>query len=393
MKTDLSRSFSSLIDGAVARARRCQMSERWDAAAEAWEEAASHASKYSEYARSADEKKQRMNTAAEFRAVAQRIRQMNSPIQPPVGSLSPATEIAELPTENELQQAVRQLIHRSEVTFQDIAGMQETASAIQAAFALSQIRAPQGVQLPPVKNVLFYGPPGCGKTLLAAAASNGLDATFFNVKVGDLMSKYFGESCKLVQALYDEAREKSPSVVFLDEVDALAADRQGADSGTERRVLVSLLSELDGLAQKYSDRFVLTIAATNAPWLLDEAILSRFERKVYIPLPTPEARQQILERQLAGKGYLLEVQVESLVERTGNFSGRELERLTKLLIEQMIMDMNPDLTAVAVRGRRALEDYVVRLRPISNDDLQVALTKVKAETPPELIRRYERWAN
>jgi SpoVK/Ycf46/Vps4 family AAA+-type ATPase len=116
------------------------------------------------------------------------------------------------------------------------------------------------------------GPPGTGKTLLAAATAGNLEATFFNVKVSSLLSKYFGESTKLISALYSVARRLSPAVIFLDEFESLTPSRGSGESGSERRIVSTLLAELDGLQGKDDDSFVMTICATNLPWLLDLAI-------------------------------------------------------------------------------------------------------------------------
>ena len=139
--------------------------------------------------------------------------------------------------------------------------------------------------------------------MLAAATSGTLEATFFNVSIGGILSKYFGESSKLLGQLFQVAREKSPSVIFLDEFEALTSQRTGDESGSERRILSTILAELDGLSSKDSDAYVLTIASTNLPWTLDQAILSRFQKKVLIPLPDQPAREAILRQHLEKKGF------------------------------------------------------------------------------------------
>ncbi len=400
-KVDLSRSLRSLVDGAMDRARRMQAVQNWKAAADAWEQAANHALEFAKHSGSEQEKQHRLASARDFQDHAARLRKMsaNGPVLPTKAgransqaeprSVHSAEKCAEEP--NEYQQAVASLIHKSLVRFDDIAGLEETKRAIQTAYVLGLATPPAGVTFPPVRNILFYGPPGCGKTLLAGAASNGLDATFFSAKVSDLMSKYFGESSKLVTALYDEARRQAPSVVFLDDVESLLGDRDAADSGTERRLLVSFLMELDGLNDKHDDRYVLTIAATNKPWDLDDAILSRFERRIYIPLPDAAARRQILELLITRQGFPLAVSCDEIATRTEGFSGRELSALSKLLIEHMLRSENPDLHDIALRGREEIARYRVRMRPITTDDLNLALGKVHPGTSAEDIQRFENW--
>lgn len=383
---DLSRSIRALLDGARQRANTAARAGESKNAAAAYDEAARFAMQYAECASTSSEKKRRLESAAQFRSLAEQ--QRSVPRSAPVGRSSP-----EVVTEegSEFGTIVSGLIHRSTVTWNDIAGLDETKQSIKTAYALSLAQAPAGVALNPVRNILFYGLPGCGKSLLAAATSNGLEATFFNVKVSSLLSKYFGESSKLVSAVYDAARRNAPSVVFLDEVDALAGSREQNDSGAERRVLANLLSELDGVADKKSDRFVLTIAATNAPWLLDDAIISRFERQVYIPLPDAAARKQILELQLIDRGYSVEIPIDQLAALTDGLSGRELERFAKQMTERMLADANPGLGDLAVKGRQAIEDYRVNVRPLTQQDVDAVLKAISPQTSQALMERYQNW--
>jgi katanin p60 ATPase-containing subunit A1 len=187
---------------------------------------------------------------------------------------------------------VLSLIHKSDVQWGDIGGLEDTKDSIKSAYALALAQKPAGVQVSSWRNLLMYGPPGTGKTLLAAATAGNLEATFFNVKVSSLLSKYFGESTKLISALFSVARRLSPAVIFLDEFESLTPVRGSGESGAERRIVSTLLAELDGLQAKDDTGFVLTICATNLPWLLDLAILSRFQRRIYVPLPDPDARRR-----------------------------------------------------------------------------------------------------
>ena len=388
MTVDLSRSIRGLLDGALRRARASAGADQPVQAAKGYDEAARLTLQYSEYAATPSEKKRRLEAAAEYRAHAEQFRSA-----PPARQSGPGpSQQAEEP-ESGFEDEVVRLIHKSTVSWDDIAGLEDTKRSIKSAYALSLAQAPEGVVLTPVRNILFHGPPGCGKSLLAAATSNGLDATFFNVKVSSLLSKYFGESPKLVSAVYDAARCRAPSVIFLDEVDALAASRDSNDSGPERRVLANLLSELDGVADKGTDRFVLTIAATNTPWSLDAAIVSRFERQVYIPLPDLAARRRILELTLTEDGHGVEMALDEVAELTGGMSGREMERFAKRLVESMISDMNPDLADVAAKGRESAKNYRLKIRPLTRSDIQDVLSQMPPQTSIESLARYEQWGN
>ncbi len=218
--------------------------------------------------------------------------------------------------EDGIEGQISHLVHKSTVSWDDLGGLDKTKQEIKLAYALSTVRMPVGVKLGGWRAILLYGPPGTGKTMLAAATSNGLQATFFNVPLSSILSKYFGESSKLITALYNVARQRAPSVVYMDEFEALAAQRTGEESGAERRVLSSVLAELDGLAGKSDDRYTLTICATNVPWMLDKAILSRFQRRVLIPLPDPAARASILTILLKRRGLRSEVPLRNLRQIT-----------------------------------------------------------------------------
>jgi len=302
--------------------------------------------------------------------------------------------------EDGVASAVAQLVTTSPITWEQIGGLEEVKREIKLALALSVAQPPAGVQIPNWRNILFYGPPGTGKTLLAAATSNALRknaqdaarAVFFNVKVSSVMSKYFGESTKIISELYGQARDASPAVIFLDEFESLAGNRDADDSGPERRILSTILSELDGLSEKgRKDIYVLTIAATNRPWDLDAAVLSRFEKKILIPLPDPDTRRAILKILLEKKGFQTECTPDELVEMTAGFSGREIERFVKEVTTRMIAEMNTSLPSLVDKGLDELKSYQVRVRTIEKDEMRAAQRRLHPQTTPEEMTRYASW--
>lgn len=297
-----------------------------------------------------------------------------------------------LPTvEDRYEEAITALIETTTCSWDDIGGLEETKQTIKTAYVLAVAQAPAGVKLSGWKNILLYGPPGTGKTLLAAATSAQLEATFFNASVSALLSKYFGESNRLVAALYTTARRRFPAVIFLDELDALTPKRGHGEDGAERRILSTLLAELDGLTGKAGDAYVLTMGATNTPWDMDAAILSRFEKKIYVPLPDLEAREAILRTHLQGKGYESEVGYRELAERTEGFSGRELDRVCKEIVGQMIQRMNPNLADIARGGLAAVKSYQVQVCPLTRRDFDTILQDYRPETTPEALQRLADW--
>jgi len=145
----------------------------------------------------------------------------------------------------------------------------------------------------PWHGVLLYGPPGTGKSYLAKACATEADGTFFTISSSDLVSKWMGESEKLVRNLFEMAREKTPAVIFIDEVDSLCGTRgQSGESDASRRIKTEFLAQMDGVGRSRS--LILVLAATNTPWDLDIAFRRRFEKRVYIPLPDVVARAQML---------------------------------------------------------------------------------------------------
>ena len=299
----------------------------------------------------------------------------------------PAVEVGG--NETDYADAAIHLIDRSPITWEDVAGLEETKRAIKQAYGLSVAQKPEGVSLGGWHTMLFYGPPGTGKTLLAAATSNGLSAVFFNVKVSDLLSKYFGESTRLISALFAEARARQPAVIFLDEFDALTPHRGGGESGAERRIVSTLLAELDGMASKGRDDYVLTIAATNTPWDIDQAILSRFEKKIHIPLPDAPARARILEINM--EGHQSQLSWADLVAQTEGYSGREIARLCKEAINLMIDRANPDLHVTVDAGPEALAQYQIQVSPLTAADFELAQQRVRPAVTAAINQRFYEW--
>jgi len=400
MKVDLSGAVKVSLDRALAEARSLETDERFDEAAGAWLKASKLMRTYAGYALTREDDRRRRQKAEQFLRIADALksgkrRAAPKPSPPPPGGM-PVREPDE--AGDEYSRDIAAMIHRSKVTWDQIGGLEETKREIKFTYGLALAQKPEGVKLEGWRRMLFYGPPGTGKTLLAAATSNGLGATFFNVKASNLLSKYFGESSKLVTALFDAARSEADegfAVVFIDEVESLCLPRgDGSESGAERRMLSTILSELDGLADKGEDRFVLTIAATNAPWDLDDAVLSRFQKRIYIPLPDERARRSILEILLFKEGHTLDYSLDEIIRRTGGYSGRDLERLANQAVNGMVEDLNGDIPGCVDRGKEEIQEYRVRTRPLCKKDFDAAFDRVRVD-PERCIKlgsRFEQFA-
>ena len=193
--------------------------------------------------------------------------------------------------------------------------------------------------------------------------------------------------------LYAEARGRAPSVVFLDEFDAISRARGGSgESGAERRLLATLLGELDGLNAKDDPAFVLTIAATNRPWDVDSAVRSRFAHEVYVPLPDGSARRRILEIHLGKMGHETLAPYEDLVVRTEGYSGREIAQISEQAVAHMVTRVNPGLEGAVDRGRAAVSEYQIQVESLSTDDFDAAFELVGApETTERDLQGFVRW--
>ena len=381
MPVDLSASIYAQYQRARKRADEATQRSNWASAAAATRHCAALMRQYAAFASDPGIRQRRLEKAKAYETALNNLK----------GASSSQRAVEQGGGSDDYYAEAVAHIRRSTITWEDVGGLEETKRDIKTAYGLALAQKPLGVQLMGWRNVLFYGPPGAGKTLLAAATSNGLDATFFSTKVSDVLSKYFGESSRLISALYMAARRHSPAVIFLDEFEALTPQRGHGDSGAERRIVSTLLAELDGLASKDAPTYILTIAATNLPWLIDKAVLSRFEKKVYIPLPDEKAREAVLGLQLEKRGHVTETGVAELVRRTAGYSGREIERLCKVAINRMIERANPALAQRVEQGREAVAGYQVLCEPLTTEDFRVAFEQVRPETTPAELERYNRW--
>ena len=288
---------------------------------------------------------------------------------------------------------VRTLIQETNIRWEQIAGLEEVKSQIRSLFAIALAQKPEGVVVEKRPNVLLYGPPGTGKTLIAAAASGSLDATFYSVKAGDLLSRYFGESSRLVETLYQEAFHTEPSVVFLDEFETLTPDRDspGGVSGPESRILAQFLAELDGVNTKSAEEIVITIAATNKPWALDDAVLSRFARSVYVPLPDQATRSEIFRLEVEGKGFDSEAPWEELAAATSGRSGREIAVACREAARDMLLRVNPGLDGKGNEDAESIRKYRLNVHPVTEAEVLAALSRVRVLTGETMLKRYEEW--
>ena len=221
-----------------------------------------------------------------------------------------------------------EMIEKPTVNYDSVAGLEEQKLSVREAIELPlnkpELFAKVGIE--PPKGILLVGPPGCGKTLLAKAVANHTDATFIRMVGSELAQKYIGEGGRMVRELFSLAKEKAPSIIFLDEIDAIGAKRlDGSTSGDRevQRTLMQLLAELDGFDALQN---VKIIAATNRPDILDEALLrpGRFDRVIEIPIPDEKGRKSILKLNIDSMSTK-RINLSKIIEKTEGFSGAELK--------------------------------------------------------------------
>ncbi len=290
--------------------------------------------------------------------------------------------------EKRLQEMISDTIisERPNIKMTEVAGLDDAKQAINDAI-LTPLKHPElfkGKARQPWRGILFYGPAGCGKTLIAKAVASEVNATFFNVSAANIVSKWLGESERLVMHLFQIARKNQPAIVFIDELDSIGVSRSGDDVGGERRMKTQLLTELQGLASNHDDR-VTVIGATNLPWEIDFALKSRFEKRIHVPLPNTEARAAILEIHMEDIEISPTIDFVEMADLTEGYSGRDISIVCREAAMEPIRDLQRT-------GRLDDEREILDIRPVSRDDFLSAIENIRPATPPEDVRRYIDWA-
>lgn len=251
----------------------------------------------------------------------------------------------------------------SKITFASIGGLEELKDEIRLKI-IDPLMHPEVFKYFGKKiggGILMYGPPGCGKSLIAEAAANEAGAAFFNVKASDLKSKYVGETEKNIADLFEKARKTSPSIIFFDEFESLGGDRTGAPAH-EKSSVAELLTQMDGVGNK--DQQILLLAATNEPWSVDAALRreGRFGNTIFVPPPDKKARHAILMLKLKDKPLDHTVNVAKIVKRCEMYSGADLIALCE------------EATNIPLREYFKTK----KLRPLGQADLEEGLLKVNS---------------
>ena len=281
----------------------------------------------------------------------------------------------------------------------DIGGLEETKRELQemVRYPIEHRHLFERFGMQASRGVLFYGPPGCGKTLMAKAIANECGANFISVKGPELLNAWFGGSEANVRNLFDKARAASPCILFFDEMDSIARARGsggGGASETSDRVINQILSEIDGMG---SGKTLFIIGATNRPDILDPGIMrpGRLDQLIYIPLPDRESRISIFKANLRKSPICDDISIEKLADATDGFSGADITEICQRAAKNAIRD---SITAGIERQKRvesgeltqeeadALPDPVPS---ITRAHFEASMSKARRSVGPEIVQQYD----
>ncbi|XVF52999.1 hypothetical protein PTKIN_Ptkin05aG0063100 [Pterospermum kingtungense] len=317
---------------------------------------------------------------------------------------APASKAPEVPPDNEFEKRIRpEVIPANEinVTFADIGALDETKESLQELVMLP-LRRPdlfKGGLLKPCRGILLFGPPGTGKTMLAKAIAREAGASFINVSMSTITSKWFGEDEKNVRALFTLAAKVSPTIIFVDEVDSMLGQRtRVGEHEAMRKIKNEFMTHWDGLLTKAGER-ILVLAATNRPFDLDEAIIRRFERRIMVGLPAADNREKIFRTLLAKEKVEEGLDFSELASVTEGYTGSDLKNLCttaayrpvrELIQQERLKDL--ERKKRPAEGKNAEdastkkdggEERVITLRPLNMEDFRQAKNQVAASFSSE----------
>lgn len=298
-----------------------------------------------------------------------------------------------------IQMMEKEIVDRNpNVSFDDIAELNDAKNALQEAVILPMLYPDfyKGIRRP-WKGVMLFGPPGTGKTMLAKALATMGKTTFFNVSAASLASKWRGESEKMVRILFNMARFYGPSTIFFDEMDALFSKGEG-DHEVSSRIRAELLVQMDGVSEitsananekadpKELAKRVMVLAATNRPWSLDDALIRRLEKRIYIPLPTEAGRKKLFELNLRSINIEKNVDFDLLIKKSEHYSGADI---TVVCREASMMPMRKKLLGNKMEDLKNMTE--IANEPLSMDYFNAALDNIKPSVNVSKLSDYSKW--
>ena len=291
--------------------------------------------------------------------------------------------------ENEFEELVMK--EKPDVTWAQVIGLDDAKSALRESI-IYPTKRPDLFPLGWPKGMLLYGPPGTGKTMLAAATANEMDGYFINVDASAMMSKWLGEAEKNVSKLFRMARkyaerESKSVILFVDEVDSLLGSRN-SEVGGEVRTKNQFLTEMDGVNGKGKDLMLYVIGATNKPWSLDWPFLRRFQKRIYVSLPTLAARQNLFEQYTAPLRTDYQVSEQGLAKLFDGYSASDIKDICQAAQIKTVHEIfdSPDYHE-PVEGEEPIQP-----RSLTMTDFKEIMSRRKPSVSTEMIRAYHKWS-
>jgi SpoVK/Ycf46/Vps4 family AAA+-type ATPase len=270
------------------------------------------------------------------------------------------------------------------VSWEEVVGLDTAKKAIKEAIVYP-VQRPDLFPLGWPRGILLFGPPGCGKTLIAAAVATELDATFYSIDAASIMSKWLGEAEQNVAKLFGSARKSSnegkPAIVFIDELDSLMGQRSN-EVGGEVRVRNQFLKEMDGIVDKGKNLHVYVIGATNKPWDLDWAFIRRFQKRILVPLPDHHTRLMMLKLYTNNLQLSQDVDLHELARLSEGFSGSDIRDVCQAAQLKLIGEFFESGKA---------KDKEAKPRSITMSDFRQILEERKPSVSLDMLSLYNRW--
>ncbi|KAL5727900.1 microtubule-severing ATPase [Ranunculus cassubicifolius] len=268
------------------------------------------------------------------------------------------------------------------VRWDDVAGLEKAKQSLLEMVILPTKRKDLFTGLRrPARGLLLFGPPGNGKTMLAKAVASESEATFFNVSASSLTSKWVGEAEKLVRTLFMVAISKQPSVIFMDEIDSIMSTREANENEASRRLKSEFLVQFDGVTSN-SDDLVIVIGATNKPQELDDAVLRRLVKRIYVPLPDENVRRLLFKNKLKGQAFSLPGRdLEKLVKETEGYSGSDLQALCEEAAMMPIRELGQNILTIKAN----------QVRSLRYGDFEAAMKVIRPSLKKSKWEELEKW--